>query len=253
MQAVRVKIKQELVNYKVPTSFQLKETYPLPPYSTVIGLTHNLCKFEEYNDMDISIQGKYLSKVNDLYTRYEFKPEMKFEKGRHQIDVNGFGIGRGISTTELLTEIELLIHIVPKEQKLVEVIDKAWKNPWEYPSLGRREDILAIEEVKVVDVRFDETDSEIELDNGYSAYVPIKLMNSRSVDIVGRKETQSIKNKGTKYILTKDYKINDIGSGKNKKTFRQWNKVEVVYSSDVFVHEEVEFHIDEDNIPIFLA
>ena len=45
--------------------------------------------------MEVSIQGKYHSKVNDLFTRYEFKPEMKFESGRHQLETNGFGIGRG--------------------------------------------------------------------------------------------------------------------------------------------------------------
>ncbi len=34
-----------MVNYRVPTSFQLKESYPLPPYSTVIGMVHSLCNF----------------------------------------------------------------------------------------------------------------------------------------------------------------------------------------------------------------
>ena len=46
--AVRLKLYQSMANYKKPTSFQLKETYPLPPYSTVIGMVHNLCNYEEY-------------------------------------------------------------------------------------------------------------------------------------------------------------------------------------------------------------
>ena len=109
MKAIRIKIEQELVNYKVPTSFQLKETYPLPPYSTVIGMVHFACGYTEYKEMDVSIQGKYHSKVNDLFTRYEFKPAMKYEAGRHQLETDGFGIGRGVATTELLTEVELLL------------------------------------------------------------------------------------------------------------------------------------------------
>ncbi len=72
MKAIRLKLYQNLVNYKKPTSFQLKETYPLPPYSTVSGMIHYACGFTEYKEMEISIQGKYHSKVNDLYTRYEF-------------------------------------------------------------------------------------------------------------------------------------------------------------------------------------
>ena len=52
-----------MANYKVATSFQLKETYPLPPYSTVIGMVHSLCDFKEYHPMKISISGNYFSKV----------------------------------------------------------------------------------------------------------------------------------------------------------------------------------------------
>ena len=73
MKAIKLKLYQNMVNYKVPTSFQLKESYPLPPYSTVIGMVHSLCDFKEYKPMKISISGNYFSKVNDLYTRYEFK------------------------------------------------------------------------------------------------------------------------------------------------------------------------------------
>ena len=68
---IRVELYQNLCNYKRPTSFQLKETYPLPPYSTVIGMIHKICGYKTYNPMKISIQGTYESKVNDLWTRYE--------------------------------------------------------------------------------------------------------------------------------------------------------------------------------------
>ena len=48
--AIRIKCKQELVNFKKPTSLLIKETYPLPPYSTVIGMIHKACDFHEYHD-----------------------------------------------------------------------------------------------------------------------------------------------------------------------------------------------------------
>ncbi|HEX2926701.1 MAG TPA: CRISPR-associated protein Cas5, partial [Ruminiclostridium sp.] len=76
MKGIRLKLSQDMVNYKKPASFQLKETYPLPPYSTVIGMIHNVCGYREYHPMQVSIQGKYFSKVNDLFTRYEFKNGM---------------------------------------------------------------------------------------------------------------------------------------------------------------------------------
>lgn len=66
MKGIKVLLKQEVANYKKPSSFQLKESYPLPPYSTVIGMVHYLCDFDEYKPMKISIQGKYRSKTNDF-------------------------------------------------------------------------------------------------------------------------------------------------------------------------------------------
>ncbi|EUJ32650.1 CRISPR-associated protein Cas5 [Listeria cornellensis] len=116
MKAIRIKLWQDLVNYKKPTSFQLKETYPLPPYSTVIGMVHTMCGFTSYHPMEISIQGKYFSKVNDLYTRYEFKNGMRYDEKRHQLKVGDYGVGRGIATAELLVDVELLLHVIPEDQ-----------------------------------------------------------------------------------------------------------------------------------------
>ena len=79
-EAVRIRIEQDLVNYKKPMSFQLKESYPLPPYSTVIGMIHNMCRYEEYVNMQISIQGQYKSKVNDLITYQKVQKLREKEK-----------------------------------------------------------------------------------------------------------------------------------------------------------------------------
>lgn len=249
MKAVRLKLYQELVNYKVPTSFQLKETYPLPPYSTVIGMIHNLCRYSDYKEMKISIQGKYLSKVNDLYTRYEFKPECTFEKGRHQLEVNGFGISRGIATAELLTEVELLIHIIPEEQVRINEIEQAFLTPWEFPSLGRREDIVVIKEIKVVDVIEREFKISISKDNGYSAYVPVNLIDSIGFD----NNQQGIEFTGTKYRLNKNYVLETLGRGRSKKEFRKWNKVDVIYGSNIFALRKRKIWVDEDEHLVFPA
>ncbi len=56
MRAIRIQCFQNLVNYREPTSFLIKETYPLPPYSTVIGMVHAACGFEQYHPMQVSIR-----------------------------------------------------------------------------------------------------------------------------------------------------------------------------------------------------
>ncbi|MDU5082960.1 type I-B CRISPR-associated protein Cas5b [uncultured Tissierella sp.] len=246
--AVRLKLYQNMVNYKKPTSFQLKETYPLPPYSTVIGMVHSLCDYKEYKEMDISIQGKYHSKVNDLYTRYEFKNGMKFDSARHQLQVGEFGVSRGISTVELLVDVELLIHIIPEDQSLVREIEKAFLYPTEYPSLGRREDIVTIEEVKVVDIFEEELKEDIELREEYVAYIPLDMIKDESIIVDGG--GNGIKNRGTRYRITKDYKQSENhGTANSPKIFRVWNKVEVLYSSHITaVQDEIVLKDIDNNI-----
>lgn len=247
MKAVRLKLSQELVNYKVPTSFQLKETYPLPPYSTISGMVHSLCGYKEYHAMKISVQGKYLSKVNDLYTRYEFKPGTTFEAGRHQLEVNGFGISRGVATCELLTEVELLIHIIPEDQSIIEEIENAFKFPIEFPSLGRREDLVIINEVKVVNVNEKVLDEDIELDKNYTAYIPEKMLKDESIIIRGSNGLEG----GTRFNINKCYEKVNYGTEKNPKVFRKWEKVQVVYSSRISAIEDESVLVDEDGNIVF--
>lgn len=249
--AIRLKLYQNMVNYKKPTSFQLKETYPLPPYSTVIGMVHSLCNYKEYKVMEVSIQGKYHSKVNDLYTRYEFKNGMKYDPLRHQLEVGEFGVGRGISTVELLVDVELLIHIIPQDQTLVKEIENAFLLPKEYPSLGRREDIVTIMEVKVVDIWEEELDEDIELSDDFTAYIPISILDTESIVLDGAGD--GIRSRGTRYKLTKDYDLINQGTIKAPKIFRVWSKIDVLYSSKITAVSNETILKDVDNNILFNA
>ena len=247
MKAIRIKLQQDLVNYKKPTSFQLKETYPLPPYSTVIGMIHSLCRFEKYHDMKVSVQGKYFSKVNDLYTRYEFKSGMKYEAARHQIKAGDYGISRGISTAELLVDVELILHIIPDDQNLIKEIEGALIKPIEYPSLGRREDLVVLNEVKIVEVEEKKLDRSKRIGVDYSAYIPIELLDS----IALRNRIQGVSVSGTRYHITKNYELENHGNKKSPKYFRKWNKVGVLYGSNIVALMDKVILMDEDEYVVF--
>ena len=252
MKSIRLKLKQNLVNYKLPTSFQLKETYPLPPYSTVIGMVHNTCNYTEYKPMKISVQGKYHSKVNDLATRYEFKNGMTFDASRHQIKVGEYGISRGVSNVELLSDVELVIHIVPEDENLIEEIFNAFKAPREYISLGRREDLVVVDEVKIVEISEERIkDENLRIDRDYRAYVPVEIIDKKKVFVEGSVDT--IQYKGTMYNLTKDYVSVNYGSAKSPKFFRKWNKIKVHYVSNIVASRRRAITIDEDRYMVFLA
>ncbi len=198
MQAIKVIARQTLASYRKPSSMQIKETYPLPPYSTVIGMIHTACNFKKYVDMQISIQGNYYSKVNELYTRYEFKPKF-YDSTRHSVkissDDNNTGLTVGPAYIELLTNIQLVIHIKPTNDEYLKIIYEGLKKPKEYLSLGRKEDLLIIEDVKYVEVNNKILEEDYSL--RYDMYVPILEIEESEADYIG-----------TVYKLNKKYTIN---------------------------------------------
>ena len=251
MRAVRLKLYQNLVNYKKPTSFQLRETYPLPPYSTVIGMVHRLCEFDEYKHMKVSIQGKYHSKVNDLWTRYEFSGAA-FEEGRHQLKIPAlevdkktgksvkkfYGVTRGAATAELLVDVELLIHIKPEDENLIDLIYESFKYPKEYVSLGRWEDLVRIDEVKIVSVMEKEIEDET-IVLKYDAYIPVDMLFFK-------------KKHATIYNVNKVYDKIQVRRGT---LIRQWEKVKVFHGTmdRDEVPEETPIYLDEDENLVFFA
>ena len=251
MKAIKLKLYQNMVNYKVPTSFQLKESYPLPPYSTVIGMVHSLCDFKEYKPMKISISGSYFSKVNDLYTRYEFKNGNPFEMGRHQLNVNGYGINRGVATAELLVDVNLTIHIITEDQseEFLNTIFEAFKYPREYPSLGRREDIVLIKDVKIVDVEKKKLEKDLSNGEDNFAYIPVNFIQEKLVNHGDKKIGMNIY--GTRYELTKNYILNNIGTKAKPKMIRSWEKEKVIYSSNIKGFKRREVPVDTDNEIVF--
>ena len=81
MKALRLVMRQSSANYKREETVENKMTYPLPPFSTVIGALHNACGYREYKDMDISIQGKYGSMHREPYTDFCFLNSTQDDRG----------------------------------------------------------------------------------------------------------------------------------------------------------------------------
>ena len=81
MRALRIHLKQSSANYKREEIIDNKMTYPLPPYSTVIGALHNACNYTEYHPMNISIQGSYGSIGKEVYYDNCFLNNLQNDRG----------------------------------------------------------------------------------------------------------------------------------------------------------------------------
>ena len=245
MRAIKIKLYQNMPNYKKPSSYKVKESYPLPPYSTVIGMVHAACGFNDYIDMDVSVQGRYHSRVSDLYTCYEFNPATKREKVRHNIGIKvgdvEYGITQSIGFVDVLTDVELLLHVRPKDPQFIDIIYQGIMYPKNYLALGRWEDIVNIHEISLVDVYQVEVPDDETRTLKYDAYIPYKLFEDYYAE-----DYNFI---GTTYILNKKFSID------SKTGLRVWDeKVRVINASrQSSIYEEAICFQDEQGDLVFFA
>ncbi|MCQ2515016.1 MAG: CRISPR-associated protein Cas5 [Ruminococcus sp.] len=81
MKALRLHLKQATANYRREETVKCRMTYPLPPYSTVIGALHKACGYTEYHPMQLSIQGKYGSLIKRVFKEDCFLNSLQDDRG----------------------------------------------------------------------------------------------------------------------------------------------------------------------------
>ena len=212
MKILKLKLFQETACYKKPFAFKVAETYPLPPYSTVIGMFHKILGADsgEYYPMNISVQGEYES----IFSNYQ---NLRMFKGKDEVTAMPRNVHQ-------LLNVHLLIHVKAED----DVIDKIYNNiinGVETFTLGRNEDLVRVEQIKYVK-EITKTDGDI---NKYNAYVPMYYDDGFL--------------EGINYRLNTTYKIvNDL---------RKWNKVDVKYIEKHTSNKLDEVEIDEGGDNMF--
>lgn len=190
LKILKLKLFQETACYKKPFAFKVAETYPLPPYSTVIGMFHKIigAKSGEYFPMNISIQGEYES----IFSNYQ---NLRMYKGKGQVTTMPRNVHQ-------LLNVDLVIHMKAED----EVVDKIYENiiqGKETFTLGRNEDLVRVNNIKIIK---EPELVEGDIINKYNAYIPKHLQE----DI-----------KGINYRLNTTYQV--------ESNLRKWNKIDVKY------------------------
>jgi len=69
MKALLIQIYQPTAHFRIPFTYQRRHTYPIPPYSTVIGLLCNLLGiyYHDENDDEATIDDNYVKLKNVKY------------------------------------------------------------------------------------------------------------------------------------------------------------------------------------------
>jgi len=146
----------------------------------------------------------------------------EYEKNAFSIPYSHFRVlTTSIKQYEILSDVELIIHIAAEERKTLEDI---YENVYNMTSLGRSEDFAEVKEAAWVTLE----GCEEELESAYPAYLAME--NVRKQKILTKDKGISRQVIGTKYAIPKLYTIGENGQ-------RVFDRKKVLYASDYAVSD----------------
>jgi len=153
MKVLRIKAFQPFACYRKPFSYGYWDTYPLPPFSTILGWVHWVLGESERKEklpMNIGIAGQIDTVTHDLQTLIKFDRK---RKNKDQVILDDFKKALSSSPTYVanVTNINLRIYLQMEEGYLEKFKDQIVQV--NYPSLGRYEDLMRIDEVDFVEAK----------------------------------------------------------------------------------------------------
>lgn len=221
MKALKIKIYQQSACYRKPYSYKVWETYPLPPYSTVKGFFHKILKAKDFIPMSISVQGESESIFTNFvrYTLYKSDGEIT---------------NRPQKITELFN-IYLVIHVF-SDDMVIEKLYETLNNLEEFPSLGRAEDLVRIDALRLECMNV--IDAFIEPQTlKMPTYIPTDWITNYAED-----EEETIP--GIDYTLRYRYEI--------VKDARVWTqKAQVIYADKGINIDFGKVLVDEEGLVVF--
>ncbi len=273
MKILRLKIYQPHAHYRIPFTFSRRHTYPIPPYSTVIGFICNVLGIREQSDeefqklkdgLSLAIYGKFESMTREyIWFRNLAKDSHKSRFGsptNRVIDQTPEHPGGQIPTRiDVLEDVKLIIYIYHNEDFL-KVLKSKFENPKNriYPlHLGRAEDWIVFEgnpdeAIKIIEIN-EENKKPFYGRFEYYTWIPDPIREKKYIDNkIYNKNFERFfqKIKGSSHLITSFYKIRSgvrVFDYIPAKLFEQGD-------FPFYFDEPFEFTVDKDlNIPIFLC
>lgn len=194
MKALKLKVHQQTVSYKKPYAQKVEDTYPLPPYSTILGLLHYIIGAKEYvgQSLRISVQGE-ADGTGEVYNNSFFYKKSSTRDNASQPIYNN-----------LLYDVNLIIHIAGDEDLLNKIYDNFFNKTL---TLGKANDLVRVDEISFVNLTeintgdIDEDEDEYDILK-HNAYIP---------------KSSGINLQGIAYNLNKRYEVfNELRVWKEK-------------------------------------
>ena len=264
MPILRLHIYQPQAHYRVPFTYQRRHTFPIPPYSTIIGFLCNACGVDDqgkeiYEDcikeLKISIAGKFkLKNTEMIWYRNLSKNAHEGSYGSMSIREKNGNIGhiggQAPIHIDVLEDVELYIYLYHNDEQQLKNLSQQLINPTnrlQVIHLGRAEDWIVYEtEPKIL---YDDDLNIQRKDANYNIFLWIperffKIKNSPDIDF-GKVD-------GNVYRLTTFSKIEDYDNHHNHTARRLYKYIlSKLNDGKIFGYNLL---LDKEfNIPLFLG
>lgn len=257
MKALLIKIYQPTAHYRVPFTYQRRHTYPIPPYSTVIGFLCNLLgidyqgdeQYVKLKECKLSISGRFEQKLTEyIWFRNLSKSSHEGYFGSTEIrekngEINHIG-GQSPMRIDVLENMHLNIHLAGDEIFLRKLEEYLYDpvNRLETVHLGRAEDWLVFESIKFIDLK------KCEKDKNYNHFfwIPQHIDISESVTFNFNKA------EGLFYNLPVFVTIKDYEKNYDRHAERSFTYMRSKLNDGAIIGMEY-WYDEQSGVPVFLA
>jgi CRISPR-associated protein Cas5t len=229
MKVLKLKIFQPTAHYRIPFTFARRHTYPIPPYSTVIGLICNILGIENQenenfkklkNGLSLAIYGKYESLNREYVWFRSLNKEahirrFSYSENRFIDQIPEHPGGQIPTRIDVLENVNLLIYIKHNEENFLFEIKNNIENPQKRISiihLGRAEDLVILKAIEIIDIEKDKKPIYGRLKNYDFTWLVDPKRGEKYLDPdLNCKDYQEFFNKiqGSYHLITSFYKIDE--------------------------------------------
>lgn len=177
LKALRIKIYQPQAHYRIPFTYQRRHTYPIPPYSTVLGLIANVlgiknlpdqeepcmkidcdCDYHKLKEIKLAVCGNFQSRTTEyiwlrnLSEEYHKKRFGTVENRSVSGRIEHIG-GQSPCLIDILNDVTILIYLHHEDESFLEKIKTSFENPVKRSGvmhLGRAEDWIVPQQIEFV-------------------------------------------------------------------------------------------------------
>ncbi len=265
MNALRIRIYQPQAHYRIPFTYQRRHTYPIPPYSTVIGFLCNVLgiddqskpEYKKLRGIKISIAGRFESKTTEyIWFRNLSKTAHVGRFGyveNRSVGGHVEHIGGQVPVLiDVLDNVRLMIHLAHEDETFLGFMKSSLENPvrrLEVLHVGRAEDWIVIEELsEVFDLRKLQPRRR-DANYRHFFWIPQRMLlsNGNSNGVSGFDEHD-----GLLYNLTTFWEVADFATTKNRHGQRQFEYLRTKLNDGLIAGQTILFD-EEVQLPVFLA